>query len=141
MESRYSASNLAVIDTADRIARAAYLWLRQRAVSRGAHGALYGEHRARLFVAGFIFELCDTLELTRQHGLLAAYAYSLLDGSDLNSLEIATILAKAYTTPPVSKVFDEGRLRANEMFGLLDGCGHKAVSGGGFDELTARYAC
>ncbi len=137
MESRYTAPDLAVIDTADRIARAAYLWLRQRSHSPKAQpvcsGILNGEPRARLFVAGFIFELCDTLHLTRQHGLHAAYAYSLLDGGDPNALGIASILAEACTVVPVSLVFDEGRLIANEMFGRLDTSGLTSTSMQGDD--------
>jgi len=137
MESRYTVPNLAMIDTADRIARAAYLWLRQRAHLQDSpstcSGSLNGEPRARLFVAGFIFELCDTLHLTQQHGLLAAYAYSLLDGGDPNALGIATILADARTVVPTSMVFDEGRLMANEMFGLLESSGLKSASAQGDD--------
>ena len=134
-----------MIDTADRIARAAYLWLRQRAFSHGSYctpnGTLNGERREQLFVAGFIFELCDALQLAKQHGVLAAYAYSLLAGDTKNSLEIAAILADAHSVLPTSLVFAEGRFIAGEMFGLLDNTGVKTTTEEGIDERMVRYAC
>lgn len=134
MESRVTVSDLAMIDAADRIARAAYLWLRQPVVQCGQDCLTNGERRAHWFVAGFIFSLCDALQVTRQHGLLAAYAYSLLDGGAANSMEIAAILAEAQAAPPDSGVFVEGRRMADEMFGLLG-------NSGTFGARTDRYSC
>ena len=97
MKSHYIGPNLASLDAADRIARSAYLWLRQRAISCGISFALGGQlndaHHTQLIIAGFIFELCEALKLTPQHCLLAAYAYALLDGGDADPLVIAAILA------------------------------------------------
>jgi hypothetical protein len=145
MQSQYAAPDLAILDTADRIARVAYLWLRQRAVSSDAcgplNGQLDGQRRTQLLIAGFIFELCGALQLTAQHGLLAAYAYALLDGSDSNSLDIATILFDARTVPQTSIVFEEGRSMVGEMLGLLENSGLTAAPDYGFDPPPARFAC
>ena len=130
MESSYAEPDLAILDTTDRIARAAHLWLRQRAISSGTSYTLTGsatnQRRARLLVAGFLFELCDALELTVQQGLFAAYAYALLDGRDEHALQIAEILLDARTTLQTSMVFAEGRSLAGEMLGLLERSGFKA---------------
>jgi hypothetical protein len=145
MESHYTGPDLASLDTADRIARSAYLWLRQRAVSCGLSFALDGQlkdgHRTQLIIAGFIFELCDALQLTSQHCLLAAYAYVLLDGGDADPLVIATILRDAHTVPQTSVVFSEGRSMAGEMLTLLDNSEFQAVPQDGFGRYPARLIC
>jgi len=141
MKSQYAAPDLAILDTADRIARAAYLWLRQSTVSHDTYGSLDGKCRAQLLIAGFIFELCDTLQLTAQHSLLAAYAYALLDGSDSNSLEIAAVLSDACTMPQTSFMFEEGRSMASEMLHLLENSGAVAAPEDGFGWRASRFAC
>jgi len=149
MESLYAAPDLAIIDTADRIGRAAYLWLRQRTVSSGTFrspiaplsGPLNDGRREQLLAAGFISKLCDTLQLTTQHGVIAAYAYSLLDGSDSNSLEIAAILFNARSAPITSTEFEEGRTMAGDMLGLLEASGHTAVPDDDFTWPATYFAC
>ena len=145
MDSQYTGPDLACLDTADRIARSAYLWLRQRAISSDISFALDGPlkdvHRAQLLVAGFIFELCGNLQLTAQHCLLAAYAYVLLDGGDVDPLIIATILVDARTEPQTSMVFAEGRAMAGEMLGVLEDSGFQSAPQDGFGGRTARYIC
>ena len=149
MESQYAAPDLAIIDTADRIGRAAYLWLRQRAVASGTFrspgvplsGSLNDGRHEQMLAAGFISKLCDTLQLTTQHGVIAAYAYSLLDGSDSNSLEIAAILYNARSTPLTSTVFEEGRTMAVEMLGLLEESGHTATPEEDFGWPATHFAC
>ena len=145
MESHDISPNLASLDTADSIARSAYLWLRQRAASCGHTFALDGqlndEHRPQLIIAGFIFELCDALQLTPQHCLLAAYAYVLLDGGDADPLVIATILKDAHAVPQTSVIFTEGRSMAGEMLTLLEDSEFQAVPQDGFGRHPARFIC
>ena len=145
MESQYTGPDLACLDTADRIARSAYLWLRQRAVSGSTSFTLDGPFedatRTQWLVAGFIFELCDNLQLTARHCLLAAYAYVLLDGSDIDPLVIAKILVDARTAPQTSRVFAEGRAMAGEMLGLLEDSGHQAARQDDFPRRAARFIC
>jgi hypothetical protein len=94
-----------------------------------------------LLAAGFISKLCDSLQLTTQHSVIAAYAYSLLDESNSNSLEIATILFNAHSEPLTSTVFEEGRAMAVEMLGLLEESGHAAVPDDGFAWPATYFAC
>ncbi len=143
MESSYAAPDLAILDTVDRIARAAHLWLRQRTLSSGISctltGSVTNQRRTRLLVAGFLFELCDALELTVQQGLFAAYAYVLLDGSDEQALQIAEILLDARTTLQTSIVFEEGRSLAGEMLGLLEHSGFSASPEDCSGQPVSRY--
>jgi len=145
MESPYAAPDLAILDTADRIGRTAYLWLRQQAVlgdARHSPAGLPGSDRhADLLAAGFISKLCDSLQLTSQHGLLAAYAYALLDGSESNSLAIAAILFDTRTAPQTAVVFEEGRTMAGQMLNLLDDSGYRRASEDGPDWRIAQFAC
>lgn len=149
MISRYAAPDLAILDTADRIGRTAYLWLRQRTVSSGTFrspiaplsGPLNDGRHDQLLAAGFISKLCDSLQLTTQHSVIAAYAYSLLNESNSNSLEIATILFNAHSAPLTSTVFEEGRALAVEMLGLLEESGHAALPDDGFAWPATRFAC
>jgi hypothetical protein len=145
MDSPYAAPDMAILDTADRIGRTAYLWLRQHAAS---HDACHSpasfpgkDRRAHLRAAGFISMLCDSLQLTTQHGLLAAYVYALLDDSDSNSLVIATILFEAHTVPRPDLVFEEGRSMAGEMLNLLDDSGYQQVSEDDTDWRITHFAC
>jgi len=149
MESQYAVPDLAILDTADRIGRAAYLWLRQRAVSSDTSrpptaplsGPFSNGRHEQVLAAGFISKLCDTLQLTTQHGVIAAYAYSLLDGSDSNSLEIAAILFNARSAPLTSTVFEEGRTIAGEMLGLLEESGHEMAPEDGFGWPATHFTC
>jgi len=139
--------DLAILDTADRIARATHLWLRQPAVLHGTacsvNGSLGDEPRMQWLVAGLISELCEHLQLTAQHAALAAYAYALLDGSGSDSLEIAAILSDTRSRPHTSMVFAQGCSLACEMLALLEGPGLAAAgedeSGWHAVEFTGRH--
>ncbi len=124
MESRYTAPDLVILETAGRIARATHLWLRRRNATHGTSyildGSFNDERRAQWLVAGFISELCENLQLTTQHAVLAAYTYALLDESWPDSMEIAAILFEARSGPQSSVVFAEGRSLVGEMLGLLE---------------------
>ena len=145
MEYPYDAPDRAMLDTADRIGRTAYLWLRQHAVSRDVYHSLSGplnsDQRANLLVAGFISKLCDSLQLTLQHGLLAAYAYALLDDSDSNSLAVAAILLDASTVQLPDGVFERGRSMAGQMLDQLNDSGYSAEAADGVDWRISHYAC
>jgi|GEM_PF-2221232 len=127
MKSRYVGPDLAILDTADRIARATHLWLRQHAVMHGAacpvDGSPGNERHMQWVVAGLISGLCDHLQLTAQHAALAAYAYALLDGSGSDSLEIAAILSDTRSKRRTSTVFTLGCSLACEMLALLESPG------------------
>ena len=137
--------DLAILDTADRIGRTAYLWLRQQAVlfnvRHSPGGSLHDDREAHLLVAGFISGLCDSLQLTLQHGLLAAYAYALLEGSDSNSLTVAAILYDADSVPLSDSVFEQGRSMAAQMLDQLADAGFSASSGQDAGRRMSGLAC
>jgi hypothetical protein len=145
MESPYAAPDLAILDTADRIGRTAHLWLRQHAVTNDAFHSLNSpfntDRRTHLLVAGFISKLCDSLQLTLQHGLLAAYTYALLDDSDSNSLAVAAILLDASTVQLPDGVFERGRSMAGQMLDQLNDSGYSEEAADGSDWRISHYAC
>jgi len=145
MESSYAAPDLAILDTADRIGRTAYLWLRQHAVTNDAcpsfSSPLSNDRHIHFLAAGFISKLCESLQLTTQHELLAAYAYALLDGSDSNSLAIASILFDARTAPQTAVVFKEGRSIAGQMLDMLEESGYSEESPDAADWRISHFTC
>jgi hypothetical protein len=145
MDSSYVAPDLAILDTADRIGRTAHLWLRQQAVTNDACHSLNSpfntDRGTHLLVAGFISKLCDSLQLTLQHGLLAAYAYALLDDSNSNSLAVAAILLDARTVPPPDGVFEKGRSIAAQMLDQLNDSGYSEEAADGADWRISHFAC
>ena len=94
-----------------------------------------------MLAAGFISKLCDTLELTAQHGLLAAYTYALLDGNNPDSLAIAVILFDARTAPQTSIEFEQGRTMAVKMLDQLKESGYATAADHHFGRREARFAC
>ena len=115
MEDRVSAADIAILDTADRVGRAAYLWLRQ-------HQALsLSGLRGRQLAAGFIAELCDALELTERHSLHAAYTCALLQDKQADPLCIAEILSARHRDAETTAILEQGRVMAAAMLALIEG--------------------
>lgn len=147
MEPRYAAPDLAILDTADRLGRAAHLWLCQPSVRAAAAGSSDASPvrpsgsrgRRQFIVAGFIAELCEALDLSAHHGMLAAHTYALLDGEEVNSLEIASILLDFGATRPTAVAFGEGRLMARDMLCLLSKTGHGEPRAAGLDRIGTRF--
>lgn len=66
------------LDAADRIARAAYLWIRHMRLS-GSLRLLPGSDDDALLAAGLLSELCRLMDQSARQRLLAAWAYGWLD--------------------------------------------------------------
>lgn len=103
---------LHVLEAADRVARAAQLWIR-----RGFPGA-----RTDL-VAGLIGGLCDGLALQDTHALLAAYAYALIEGETADALVTARSMPRRQSGARDGSDFREGRRAARELLALLEPAG------------------
>ena len=123
MESRFAAPDLALLETADRIGKAAYLWLRQNAVRQDAakrHDNVLTHRQNQYLAAGFISELTTLLDLTTQHALIAAYTYALLDSREHESLAIATVMVEPDHALRQSPMFEQGRIMASVMLDLIE---------------------
>ncbi|MFW2405464.1 MAG: hypothetical protein ACN4GT_11915, partial [Gammaproteobacteria bacterium] len=80
-----------LLEAADRVARAAYLWIRHgNAVRYPSQGQTVRQD----VVAGLIFGLCNALELDDRHALMSAYAYALIDGDAADALIMAQSMVR-----------------------------------------------
>jgi len=143
MEPHQASPEMACLDTADRIARTAYLWLRHRDGCSGASLApkdpSIEDRHSQLLAAGFIQELCDSLQLTMQHSLLAAYAFALLEGGNTDPLVIARILIGNRTTRQTSVIFTRGRSLAGELLCLLESPSLQDFEAAEFDRQRSPF--
>ena len=134
MEARTSAADIAILDTADRVGRAAYLWLRQnQSLSLSAL-------RGRQLAAGFIAELCDVLELSHRHGLFAAYTCAILQDSQGDAMCIAEILSATESDPETAAILEQGRIMAAAMLALIDDDNGGLITASNRDTLS-RFNC
>jgi hypothetical protein len=98
-----------VLEVADRVARAAHIWIR--------HG--YPGARTDL-VAGLISGLCDALELHDAHALLAGYAYTLIEGETVDALVTARSMLHRQSDSRYGPDFRAGLQAARDLIVLLD---------------------
>lgn len=75
-----------VLEAADRVARAAHLWIRHGHAAGFPSPVTVGGDEV---VAGIIFGLCDALDLDERHALLSAYVYALIDGRGGEAVVVA----------------------------------------------------
>lgn len=119
MQPTTDALNLATLETVNRVARAAHMWIRhRRAVSELFAAKLTAETGAEL-AAGVIAGLCDALLLDVQHALLSAYAYALLDGEDETVLDTARALLKQQKSSVQASAYSDGRSVALEIISAV----------------------
>jgi hypothetical protein len=119
MEPTYHPLSLATLETVNRVARAAYLWIRHKqAIQPCIPTATTGQTHNEL-AAGIISGVCDALALDGQHALLAAYAYALLDGEDEQALNTASALSTPNRTVAEAAAFRDGKLAALELIAVV----------------------
>jgi len=119
MDSKYCVPALADLETIDRVARAAHLWIRHGQAGRHL-SPIPGLNQTRHnLAAGLITGLCDALELDGQCALMSAYAYALLDGETEHALAIAYALSDRQIESQCRSSFLAGRAAANELIGVV----------------------
>ena len=119
MDSKYCVPGLADLETIDRVARAAHLWIRHgQAVQH--HGPSLGFKQARhSLAAGLIAGLCEALELDGLCTQLSAYAYALLDGESEHALAIAYAVSDRRIESQHRSSFLAGRAAAEELIAVV----------------------
>ncbi len=105
-----------VLEAADRVARAAYLWVRHGDGVGFASDARAGRHD---IVAGIILGLCTALDLDQRHALLSAYAYALIDGDAGEALVVARSMLRTRDEEPNRSDYRQGLREASNLLALL----------------------
>ena len=134
MEFRNCALGLTDLETADRLARAADLWLRHQATV-GDLGQTSSRH-AR--AAGLISGLCVAFELGGQSALLAAYAFGLLNDESEEVFAVAAAVLNASGSVTVGPAFEHGQAIAVDLIaalGLRDSMGRQPQSFAGITQI------
>jgi len=109
------APGLDAIATADRVARAAVLWLRREVLHGSA--AAPGTRAHRELAAGLVTRLGERLGLDRSQTLLAGYAVALLQAET----DMAMDLPLRINAGPGTANFARGVAAAESLFVLLSG--------------------
>lgn len=105
-----------VLEAADRVARAAYLWVRHGDGVGFASDARAGRHD---IVAGVILGLCTALDLDQRHALLSAYAYALIDGDAGEALVVARSMLRPRAGEPDRSGYERGLRAARDLLALV----------------------
>lgn len=105
-----------MLEAADRVARAAHLWIRHgNAVRFPAHGQGVRQD----VVAGVIFGLCTALDLDDRHALMSAYAYALIDGDAADALVLAQSMVRRRDDERYRSAYQHGLTVANDLVDLI----------------------
>jgi len=105
-----------VLAAADRVARAADLWIRHANVVTFPTDDAYGRQDV---VAGIIFGLCAALELDDRHPLLSAYAYALIDGDASEALLVAQSMIRRRDDERYRSAYQQGLRAAGDLVALI----------------------
>jgi len=110
-----------LLQAADRVARAAYLWIRHgNAVRYPSTGAASdGQGTRQDVVAGVIFGLCSALDLDERHALLSAYAYALIDGDAADALVMAQSMLRRRDDERYQSAYRHGLTAADDLVALI----------------------
>ena len=119
MEPTYHPLSLATLETVNRIARAAHLWIRHKQTVQPRTASVDDEQDSSEMAAGVISGICGALALDGQHALLAAYAYALLDGEGEQALNTARALSTEHRTTAQAAAFRDGKLAALEIIAVV----------------------
>jgi hypothetical protein len=119
MEPKYDALSLATLETVNRVARAAHLWIRHKQAAAPFVPSTTVVQADHELAAGVISGLCDALNLDGQHALLSAYAYALLEGEDDQALHTAHALFEQGSSTAEAIAYREGKLMALEIIGVV----------------------
>ncbi|NND36740.1 MAG: hypothetical protein HKN81_06340 [Gammaproteobacteria bacterium] len=105
-----------LLEAADRVARAAYLWIRHGNAVR--YPSQERDVRQDV-VAGLIFGLCNALELDDRHALMSAYAYALIDGDAADALIMAQSMVRRRDDDRYRSAYQRGLTAANDLVDLI----------------------
>jgi len=128
MNSKYCVPGPADLETIDRVARAAHLWIRHGQAGRyltPIPGVSQTQHN---LAAGLITGLCDALELDDQCALMSAYAYALLDGETEHALAIAYALSDRQIESKYQRFFLAGRAAADKLIAVVQHTGLDGIT-------------
>ena len=119
MEPTHHLLSLATLETVNRVARAAHLWVRHKQASAPYIPSTSAAQAHHVLAAGVISGLCDALLLDGQHALLSAYAYALLDGEGEQALSTARALSTERRTTAEAAAFRDGKLAALDIIAVV----------------------
>lgn len=119
MEQTYHPLSLATLETINRVARAAHLWIRHKQLAQTFVPVGVAAQAHPQLAAGIISGLCDALLLDDQVALLSAYAYALLDGEDEQALNTARALLKQHRTAAEAVAFRDGTMAALDIIAVV----------------------
>jgi len=106
-----------VLEAADRVARAAYIWIRH---GNAVDVPSPGQGARQDLIAGVIFGLCNELQLNEQHALLSAYAYALIDGEAAEALLAARSMLRRSNDVPQASAYHQGLRAARDLVALIE---------------------
>jgi len=106
-----------VLEAADRVARAAYIWIRH---GNAVEVPSPGQSGRQDLIAGVIFGLCNALQLNEQHALLSAYAYALIDGEAAEALLAARSMLRRSNDVPQPSAYQQGLRAARDLVALIE---------------------
>jgi len=95
------------LETADAVARAAHLWIRNLRLPDMTDAA-----EKIALAGGLVHELCDKLELEPRIRDLVAYVYTMLDGQTETSLAVARLMLAGPESTGFHKAYGRGRSEA-----------------------------
>ena len=103
-------------EAADRVARAAHLWIRHGNAIALPSPASAGRQDV---IAGLICGLCNALELDERHALMSAYAYALIDGNVGEALVVAQSMVRRRDDEQHRTFYQQGVIAANDLIELI----------------------
>ena len=108
--------NQRLLEAADRVARAAYLWMRHGHVRQVPYS---GQRMRQDVIAGLIVGLCNALELDDRHALMSAYAFALIDGDAADALPIAQSMVRRRDDERFRAAYQDGLTAADDLVALI----------------------
>lgn len=131
MEPPHDALNLATLETVNRVARAALLWIRHRRAGSAFIAAATTPEAERELAAGVLAGLCEALHLDGQHALLSAYVYALLNGDNDMALDTARTLVDQRNSVALASAYRDGKSMALEIIAVAEFAVPTGLEGGG----------
>ena len=114
-----SAASLTALNTVDRLARAADLWVRHGSTAGHFGSIARNSVSRRELAAGILFGLCDAFGLDEGHLVFTFYVYSLLTNDGEPAMESAQHLLTLSAGSRRSEVFRRGVAEADALMAVL----------------------
>ena len=102
------------LETADAVARAAHLWIRNLYLTECSSGP---ERQA--VAGGLVDGLCERLELDPRIRDLIAYVYTMLDGQTETTLSVSRLMLSRHDSTGLRSAYSRGRLEAAAIVEML----------------------